>query len=786
MRPNRLLSVIFLLAAALCLARFSLAADRADVLFYDFPAIEKLTSHGLQPPSNGIYQVWIWGKGPELSITIGQKQFKVRANRFGWYHAGELEMRGDETVPVRIERLEDLSNVPGYLALSSDTQFDPKRAPLAYLRTLNDGGRFQPRSSQGEWLERTEALRRQILVSSGLWPMPPRGPLGAQIYGKQLRDGYTIEKVVLETFPGFYLSGNLYRPAPWVQTQQDSDDVQARKRVWQTNRQTAKRPGILCPHGHWRQGRFEPEVQRRCKQLARMGAVVFSYDMVGRGDSAPFGHSFLDPEIELIGFSLMGLQTWNSIRALDFLCSLPDVDRDRIACTGASGGGTQTFLLAAVDDRVKVAAPVVMVSQSMQGGCSCENASGLRIGTDNSEFAALFAPQPQLLVGAHDWTWEFMSKGFPEIKATYRLFGAEDRVEAEVFDFPHNYNQTSRERVYRFLAKWLYQIDPALSRELPSEPEAPETITTWDAQHPRPEAAIDPNGLKRYLAALAIEQAKQWEPRTPEQWAETRRQLATALGIRLALDLPGLSDGVIELTESTNGPADFQRVSLRLGSDPSPRVTAVQYLPATNRPKAATLLVHPAGTQAVMANDMQARSLVGKLVDHGHLVLAIDLYPGTNPFLRLTPREISHFDCYNRTVAAERLRDIVTAIVYLRRRVGDRPVNLVGLGAAGPLCLLARTQTPAVARTVIDADQFEYRVDSQVNVDRLLPGIIRLGGLRALSCLAAPGRLWIHNTAGALDTSWLEAAYELSDAAEKLTVHQDQASPEQILAELVE
>ena len=208
--------------------------------------------------------------------------------------------------------------------------------------------------------------------------MFPKTPLNPQVYGKLDRDGYTIEKVVLETFPGFTLSGNLYRPA----------------------RATGKVPGMLCPHGHWEDGRVNPEVQQRCIRWAKLGCVVFMYDMVGYNDSKPFTHAFLNDRLRRWGLSLPTLQTWNSIRALDWLTSLPDVDVARIGCTGESGGGTQTFLLTALDDRIKVSAPVVMVSDTFQGGCVCENAAGLRHGTDNVEFAAMCAPRPLILVGA--------------------------------------------------------------------------------------------------------------------------------------------------------------------------------------------------------------------------------------------------------------------------------------------------------------------------------------------------------------------------------------------------
>ena len=166
-----------------------------------------------------------------------------------------------------------------------------------------------------------------------------------------------------------------------------------------------------------------------------MGCVVFHYDMVGYADSQQIGHrqGFLDVEAELRLQSFMGLQTWNSVRALDFVMSLPDVDPSRVAITGASGGGTQTFLLTGIDDRLTAAFPAVMVSTAMQGGCVCENCSYLRVGTGNIELAGLFAPRPLGMSGANDWTLGIERKGLPELKALYRLYGAEDRVLARCF-----------------------------------------------------------------------------------------------------------------------------------------------------------------------------------------------------------------------------------------------------------------------------------------------------------------------------------------------------------------
>ena len=274
--------------------------------------------------------------------------------------------------------------------------------------------------------------RSSSRVALGVLPEPTRDPLNAVVYGKVDQDDYTVEKVYFESMPGFYVTGNLYRP-----------------------RTPGPHPAVLCPHGHWKNARLlirdDAEMKKELEsggerylesgrsifqslggQLARMGIVAFVYDMLGNSDShqisMDLAHLFskqrpemnttdnwglYSPQAETGAQSIVGLQTWNSIRALDFLTTRPDVDPARLGATGASGGGTQTMLLSAIDPRVTVECPAVMVSTSMQGGCTCENASLLRVGTGNVEFAALFAPKPLGMTCADDWTHEFPHQRLP-------------------------------------------------------------------------------------------------------------------------------------------------------------------------------------------------------------------------------------------------------------------------------------------------------------------------------------------------------------------------------------
>ncbi len=165
-------------------------------------------------------------------------------------------------------------------------------ARRAHVRTNGQGADFQAPATVQAWRDRAGHVREQMLVALGLWPMFPKTSLNPKISGKLDRGDYTIEKVVLETFPGFTLSGNLYRPAT----------------------PCGRSPAILCPHGHWQDGRVNPEVQQRCIRWAKLGCVVLMYDMVGYNDSKPFTHAFLNQRLRRWGLSLPTLQTWNSIR----------------------------------------------------------------------------------------------------------------------------------------------------------------------------------------------------------------------------------------------------------------------------------------------------------------------------------------------------------------------------------------------------------------------------------------------------------------------------------------
>ncbi len=326
-------------------------------------------------------------------------------------------------------------------------------------------------NDRANWEKRAEMLRAGLRRGMQLEKLPEPCNLKMIRRNKRDMDGYTVENVAFESLPGFWVTGNLYLPAMIE----------------------GKIPGILNPHGHLGNGRMQEYMQKRCASEARMGAAAFTYDMLGYGESTQCEHR---------RFQVQRLQTYNSIRALDFLASLGFIDEDRLAVTGESGGGTQTFLLAAIDERIDLTIPVVQVSAHFFGGCECESAMPIHktadYETNNVEIAALVVPKPMLVVSdGGDWTVNTPQVEFPHIKRIYSFFDAADKVEnAHFADEGHDYGPSKRAAAYRFLAKHFGlnlaaaensegEIDESTVKVLPEG-----DLHVFTSKHPRPVYAV--------------------------------------------------------------------------------------------------------------------------------------------------------------------------------------------------------------------------------------------------------------------------------------------------------
>jgi dienelactone hydrolase len=669
----------------------------------------------------------------------------------------------------------------------------PADRRLTTTRSLNDKDFFlNPPATLAGWQARRKAVREQVLIANGLWPMPPRTPLKPTIHGKIERAGYTVEKVFFASLPGHYVSGNLYRPK-----RKEGEPV-------------SKLPAVLCPHGHWRNGRFYDAgekgakdqiakkaektvagarypLQARCAQLARMGCVVFHYDMIGYADSKSLGHSaFANVEAELRLQSLMGLQTWNTLRAFDFLAALPDVDAKRLGVTGASGGGTQTFILCAIDDRPAVAFPAVMVSTQMQGGCVCENASYLRIGTGNVEFAALFAPKPLAMSGANDWTIDIERKGLPELKSIYKLFDAGDKVMARCYPmFEHNYNQVARELMYNWFNKHLDLKQQSPVGEKSFDPIPPEKLSVYDDKHPRPADSRNADRVREYLTEVADKQIEALMPKDAASLKEYRRILGTALRVMMASNLPQIK----EVYGKAQGEPKLEGYSVKgyvLDRGNEEQVPAV-LVKGKQFKGTVVVWIDPAG-KASLLSEGKLVPAARAILDKGAAILAVDVL-GTGELAKepaVDARFAGYTFGYNRPLLAQRVHDILMAVAFAREQEGVKTVHLVGHGKAGPWVLLARGLCGnAVSRTAADMNRFRFDSVRKMTDEMMLPGAFKYGGLPALAGLAAPGELFIHNQRGTGSGRWLKAVYKAADASDKLERSGDKATPEKVIGWLL-
>lgn len=317
--------------------------------------------------------------------------------------------------------------------------------PWYYVRPEAEGAAHLQRllkqcPDRDSWEARKAQLNATISDALSLHPLLENTKiLSVNLSEKRVYDGYTVQNVSLEILPGYYLCGNLYLPA-------EENVTEAGKKNG--------RPLVLCPHGHGDAGRTGADQQKRAASLARMGAVCMSYSMFAwlNAETPLQRECHRDP----VSGTMQTLQT---VRVIDFLTSLPDVDVTKIGITGASGGGTQTFLGTALDPRITVSVPVVMVSSFFCGGCPCESGNPFHIaagGTCNAEIAAMAAPRPMLVVAVtQDWTKNVPEVEFPYLQHIYGYYSAEKNVEYAYLDEPHNYGENKRAAMYPFLAKHL-------------------------------------------------------------------------------------------------------------------------------------------------------------------------------------------------------------------------------------------------------------------------------------------------------------------------------------------
>lgn len=283
-------------------------------------------------------------------------------------------------------------------------------------------------SNKTEWEARRDTLRKEVRERLGIDKLLPLCSKEKPEYSKIRKfDGYTVQNFRLKTVNGHTVCGSIYAPTS-----------------------KGKHPLIICPNGHFSNGRYGKVQQLRLGTLARMGAICVDYDLWGWGESADEvgSKAHQTPEAHV-------MQALNGIRILDWMIQRKDVDTKRIGVNGGSGGGTQTVLLTVLDDRFTAANPVVSVSSWFDGGCPCESGMPIQLaggGTCNAELAAMFAPKPMMLVSdGGDWTSTTPELEYPYLQRIYGFYGATDKVSnIHLPKERHDFGDNKRNAVYKF------------------------------------------------------------------------------------------------------------------------------------------------------------------------------------------------------------------------------------------------------------------------------------------------------------------------------------------------
>lgn len=632
--------------------------------------------------------------------------------------------------------------VADYLESLSSASMEASARATAGLRT------------PAEARQRQAVLRARLLTMLGAFPA--RTPLHARRMGSLDRGGYTIEKIIFESRPGYYVTANVYVPK----------DFQP------------PFPAVLCPVGHWGQGKAFEDYQKLGIYLSRHGYLVLVYDAVGQGERLQYynevlGRSVVDPgssqyyvtvehgvaagQAFLAHGDFSSYLAWDGLRALDYLVERKDVDRERIACTGASGGGLQTELLSALDSRIRVAIPV------SYGGCSADEPR--RPDFSALDLDVLTAPRPMLMMAAtgdpaSGVAWKRRRHG--ALKALYDLFGAGSRTDFLVVDARHGYTEGGRQAALKWLDRWLR---PAVSarqdyREAPAALESEQSLAcTATGQVLTSLGGETVNSLARAEAQAAP--PPRW-PQRKEDWhqwkSDRRKQIAARIG------LPSASQPVSGETFSSAGHGAYSIERLIYRWRPDMYVPALLFLPRRQGPRPAVIYVQQEGKSAAGAPERHLEVLARA----GYAVLSIDL-SGTGETAPLTEppynqrnyrgfTEDSEADLFydaiyaGTSLAGIRTRDVLSAVEYLqgRKEVDGGAIELIGRGMGALPVLYAAALDDRIAGVTLDGVLASYRLilASDLYTQRLanfVPAALAVFDLPELAGLIAPRPLRIMN-----------------------------------------
>lgn len=654
---------------------------------------------------------------------------------------------------------------------------DVAAAPEMFLAFVKEqakamGAGDKPPASLEAWKAQRQTLRSRIIQSWGGFPSEA-SDLKPQLVGELNREGYRIEKLLLQTRPDVWMTANAYVP--------NGD---------------GRRPAVLCVHGHFAPAKSEPIVQSRCIGLAKLGFFVLMVDAFGageRGIGKPLGEyhgEMVAATLWPTGLALAGLQVYENMRAVDYLLTRPEVDPLRLGVTGCSGGGNQTMYVGAMDERLKCVVPVCSVGtyQAYLGAacCMCEVTPGALSYTEEAGVLALVAPRALMLINATQDGFQFSvgeaKKSLDAARGIFRLYGKEDHAQRVVVDSGHGYNQEMREAMYGFMTQHLKgEGDGSPIPEPEIKTEEPETLRCFPNDS-RPDSFVT---LPQFAASVGREILRRKPiPEHAEWWVTNEINMREALPRILGgFPKPGALD--VKVT-----PHELGR-QIEFTPEEGLRIHAIHREAKADPRKLALLLDLKFGREAA---DLPH---VGSLLDAGWEVVALDLratgataYP-RDEIRRAPDHNTAEWSLWiGRPLLGQWVGDVRRLLDVLEQEAGGLPkeVAIIGEGPASLLALCAAALDDRVTSVVALGGLASFLSDVPYEKQRLgilAPGILRdVGDISHLAALVSPRRLVI---AGGVDGSgqelskeelnasyaWTKAVFELDQSAEHLHLLSD-------------
>jgi len=633
--------------------------------------------------------------------------------------------------------LEQFHNIrrmlPSYLNNIGFRMLGERKRRVEHLATIEDVNK------------RRSYVREQMLKDLG--GFPDRTPLNARVVGVLERPGYRIEKVIFESQPDFYVTANLYLPKTGHPPY----------------------PAILYPLGHERGGKTNPTWQQMLGSLATKGFVALAWDPVGQGErlqifdedlreskvgNSTTEHTVVGTQCMLVGDHLARYTIWDGMRALDYLLSRKEVDPARIGLTGNSGGGTHTAYIAALDDRIQVAAPSCYITSwhlmlDTIGPQDAEQTFPLWLeeGLDYPDYLYAFAPKPYLLLSAIRDFFPIAGarETFAEAEKVYSAIGEREKVGMFEADDGHGYNKSRRLAAYDWFGRWLKgarDTDPEPQIEMATPEELRCTAT---------------GQVSTSLGGESV-------------FTLNQKRLAQLKASRLTrpADLPGKVREVIRY-EPPSGPlqvtsygaitrSGYRIEKLIYESEPGIFIPSLLYVPDEGASKKAAVLMVTGDGKAASASEAE------QFAASGTVVLSIDMRGTgeTRVDADVNSREFDHYfgDFNNimtallvgKTMAGMRALDISRGVDVLTSRREVDPNQVYGYGKdEGALPLLYATVLDGrIRRVMLDGMLVSYEsvVNSRVSrriLEGVAPGMLKYYDLQDLVAAMAPRNVWIVN-----------------------------------------